>query len=261
MRREARSGGGGDPEHVHQRLGAMVAGADRDPRIVQYGGGVVGMHPIDVETDDSGAVGGAVKRYAGDRRQGVAAFGNQRGLVRMDHIEAEAFDPADRCVKPDRADDMRSPGFEPRRRVEEGRSFERDSVDHRPAALPWRHLGEQLGASPQAADAGRAVKLVARKSVEIAADRGDIETQAGHRLAPVEQQQCALRMGDFGGAPGVEQRAEDVGNMGQSDDSVPIADHRFGGVEVDAAVGGQRDHIDCIARELPWDDIRMMFER
>ena len=53
------------------------------------------------------------------RRQRRAALGDQRDLVGVDRLEAEALDPVDRRVEPDRADDMRRPRLEPRRRVED----------------------------------------------------------------------------------------------------------------------------------------------
>ena len=81
---------------------------------------------------------------------------------------------------------------------------------------------EQIGAAPQAADAGRAVEFVAGESVEIAADRGDVDRHARHRLAAVEQQQRALRMRDFGGALGVEDRAERVRHMRERDDAMLV---------------------------------------
>ena len=83
--------------------------------------------------------------------------------MRMDRVEAELLDPVDRGMEPDRADDVRRARLEPRRRIEEGRLLERHLLDHRPAALPRRHCGKQLGAAPQAADAGRAVQLVRRR--------------------------------------------------------------------------------------------------
>ena len=59
VRREARARGRGDAEQVHQRLRAMMAGADRDALVVQYGADVVRMNPVEREADDSGAVLGA----------------------------------------------------------------------------------------------------------------------------------------------------------------------------------------------------------
>ena len=170
-------------------------------------------------------------------RSASRRFGDQRAFVRVDRVERRALDPVHRRVEPDRADDVRRSRLEPRRRIEIGRLLERDLVDHRSAALPRRHRCEQLGAAPQAADAGRAVELVRGESVEVGADGGDVDRQARHRLAAVEQQQRALRMRDVRGAPGVEDRAEHVRDMGEGDDAMLVGEHRLGRVEVDLPVG------------------------
>ena len=44
----------GDAQMLHQRLGAVVPGADRDVFLVQYGAEVVRMHPLHHEADDAG---------------------------------------------------------------------------------------------------------------------------------------------------------------------------------------------------------------
>ena len=62
----------------------MMAGAHGDARIVQYGGGVVRMHPIDVEADDPGAVLRPEERDSLDARKRRAAFGDQGAFVRVD---------------------------------------------------------------------------------------------------------------------------------------------------------------------------------
>ena len=74
------------PEHGHQRLRAMVSGADRDARVIQDGGGVVRVHPVDVEANDPGRVLGAVERDAGDGGKRAAALGDQRAFVRVDRV-------------------------------------------------------------------------------------------------------------------------------------------------------------------------------
>src|SRR3546814_13629619 len=53
---EARPRGGVDAEMRHQRLGAMMAGADRHLALIQYGADVVGMNPLDREADDPGRI-------------------------------------------------------------------------------------------------------------------------------------------------------------------------------------------------------------
>ena len=48
--------------------------------------------------------------------------------------------------------------------------------------------------------------------------------------------------------------------MGEGDDRVALCEQRFGGVEVDPLIGGQRAGVDFIAGELPGHDVRMMLE-
>ena len=106
---------------------------------------------------------------------------------------------------------------------------------------------------------------MAREDVEIAADRGDVDGEAGDRLAAVEQQLGADLVGEIGGAARVEHRAEDVGDMGERDELVALGEHRGHRVEIDTAIHRQRDDVDCgtdaLGDELPGDDVRMVFER
>src|SRR5438045_5646929 len=104
----------------------MMPGADGDARIVQYGGGVVGMHPIDVEADDPGGVFRSVERDSTDTAQCVAALRDQSAFVRVDRTERKLLDPIHRRVEPDRTDDVRCSRLEPSRRVKEGRLLECD---------------------------------------------------------------------------------------------------------------------------------------
>src|SRR3954469_8437246 len=64
---EARAVRGGDAELAHQRLAAVVAGADADAVEVEELGDVVRVNALDVEADDPGA---AVRRrpVEGDAR-------------------------------------------------------------------------------------------------------------------------------------------------------------------------------------------------
>src|SRR6478672_7703292 len=48
--------------------------------------------------------------------------------------------------------------------------------------------------------------------------------------------------------------------MGEGDDGVLFARHGLGGVEVDAAVGRQRQDVERVAGELPRDDVAVMLE-
>src|SRR3546814_12893465 len=108
-------------------------------------------------------------------------------------------------------------------------------------------------------DLGRPVKLVTGEDVEVAADGGDIDRHARHRLAAVEQKLRANAMGQIGGAAGVEDGAEDVGDVCEGDQLVALGEHGGHDVEVDAAILGQRNYVDFCARalgdELPGDDV------
>src|SRR5690606_4541988 len=53
---EARPRRGRYAQVLHQRLRAMVPGADRDVLFVQYGAQIVGVNPVERETDDPGGV-------------------------------------------------------------------------------------------------------------------------------------------------------------------------------------------------------------
>jgi cysteine desulfurase/selenocysteine lyase len=76
VRREARPRRPLDSEPAHQGLSAVMAGANGDARIIQYGGRVVRVNPVDVEAHDSGAVLGAVECDAGDGGERRARLGS-----------------------------------------------------------------------------------------------------------------------------------------------------------------------------------------
>src|SRR5262249_47838246 len=101
-------------------------------------------------------------------------------------------------------DDVRRSRFEPGWRIEIGRLLERHSIDHRSAALPGRKRSQQLGAAPQATDAGGAVQLVRGEGVKVRADLPNVHIDARHSLAAVEQEQSALAVRDLGRSPCIE---------------------------------------------------------
>src|SRR5690242_19462581 len=124
MRREACAGSRLDSEPAHERLSAMVAGADSDARIIQYGGGVVRMNPVDIEADDACGILRAVDRDSVNSAQRLTGLVDKRAFVGVDRIERQIPDPVDRGVEPDSADDVRSSRLEPGWRIEVGRLFE-----------------------------------------------------------------------------------------------------------------------------------------
>src|SRR3546814_7215702 len=66
---EARTGGRRHAQMLHQRLGAMVPGADRHARLVQYGADVMRMRAVDRKADDAGRVLRPEQAHGVDPRQ------------------------------------------------------------------------------------------------------------------------------------------------------------------------------------------------
>ena len=66
VRGKAGARGRRDAKQFHQWLRAMVAGANRDALVIQYGADVVGMHPVEREADDPRAVFGPEQGHSGN---------------------------------------------------------------------------------------------------------------------------------------------------------------------------------------------------
>ena len=48
--------------------------------------------------------------------------------------------------------------------------------------------------------------------------------------------------------------------MREGDDAMLFGDHALGGIEIDAAVAGQRNGVDLVSGELPRNDVAVMLE-
>ena len=59
---------------------------------------------------------------------------------------------------------------------------------------------------------------------------------------------------------GVEDRAQDVGYVGESYNTMLLGQHRFRRIEIDLAVGRQRHRVDFEPGELPRDDVAVVLE-
>src|SRR3546814_14326748 len=75
----------------------------------------------------------------------------------------------------------------------------------------------------------------------------------------------ANAMGQIGGAAGVEDGAEDIGDVCEGDQLVALGEHGGHDVEVDAAILGQRNYVDFCASalgdELPGDDVAVFLQQ
>src|SRR3546814_2872224 len=73
---------------LHQRLRAMVPGADRDPAFIQDSADVVRMNPRHRKTDDTGAVFGAEQSDAVLARQRLAQRADQRSEEHTSELQS-----------------------------------------------------------------------------------------------------------------------------------------------------------------------------
>src|SRR3546814_19259117 len=75
---------------LHQRLGAMVPGADRHARLVQYGADVMRMRAVDRKADDAGSVLRPEQAHGVDPRQPFPRPPHQRGPMLAHPVNGNA---------------------------------------------------------------------------------------------------------------------------------------------------------------------------
>ena len=171
----------------HQRLGAVVAGADADAVAAEDLGDVVRVDAVERERDDAAAtlgVGGAVDGEPLDLAEALERVGGELALVGAHRRPCRARQEVDRGAQADRLGDGGGARLELRGQLGVGGLVALDALDHVAAADPRRHRLEQLAAAVQDADAGRAVGLVAGPGVEVGAERLDVDRQCGTAWAP-----------------------------------------------------------------------------
>ena len=170
---EAGARGRGHAQLAHQRLGAVVAGADADALAVAQLGDVVGVHARQLERDHAAAPVGvrrAEDPQALDLRQALERVGREVALVGAHPLHPDLGQVVDRRAQSDALGDRRGAGLELPRQLVPGGGVEVDARDHVAAAEERPHRLEQLAAAVQHADAGGAECLVAGPGVEVGAE-------------------------------------------------------------------------------------------
>src|SRR3546814_6365203 len=81
----------------------MMPGADRDLPLVQYGGDVVGMHPLHRKAQDTRRILRPEHPHAVECRHRRARLAHQRRLMGMDALQPDTLDVIDRRMQPDDA--------------------------------------------------------------------------------------------------------------------------------------------------------------
>ena len=108
---EGGADGAGGAEAGHQRLAAMVAGADGDTHLVDQGAEVVVVDAVEVEGEGADAVFGAVEADAVDRGERLGGCADELGLVLGEDVEADGVYVVERGGECDGALDVGSAGF------------------------------------------------------------------------------------------------------------------------------------------------------
>ena len=126
-------------------------------------------------------------------RQRIQRVAHQRLFIFADLCQPQCRDVIQRRAQADNAACIRRTGFKSPRRFCPGGAFtEANSRDHRTAPLPRRHRLQDLGLDVQRANPRRAVELMARKSVEVAVQRLDVNRVMHHRLGTIDQDLRAM---------------------------------------------------------------------
>ena len=265
IKREGRPHGAGDAEARHQRLAAMVAGADGDAHLVHQRAEIVVVDALDIEGKRARPVGRAVETDPGNRRQRVGGGADEALFMLLDRAQADAVHEIEGGSEGDGALDVRRAGFELERQLVVGGFFESDFLDHLAAAAPWRQGVENFRAAPEHADAGRGVDLVAGKREEIDAERLHVDADVGDGLRGVDQHE---RPGVFRGAGHFRDRidgAEGVGNPGEREDFRALVEQGKERVLVQRAVLVAGNHLEnragALAEHLPRNDVGMVLQR
>ena len=241
---EAGAGRGGGAQHAHERLGAVVAGADAHVALVQHLAEVVRVDAAEREAERGAAELDVARAVDGDvvaeaLGQGVQRVLGDLHLVLTDVWHADALQEVDRCTHADRLDDRRRAGLELGRQLGRREPVEADVGDHVAATQERRHGVEQLLATPQHTDARRPAHLVAAERHEVGVPRLHVGHVVRHVLAAVDDRD---RAGGMRGAAQLGDRRDGAQHVAHRREA-----ERLGAIEqrgqigqVELAVGGQR---------------------
>ena len=209
-----------DAEPGHQRLAAVVPGANGDAVHVEDLRDVVRMDAFDVERDDSRAP--VRRRPVADEARHVGKplerVDEQLALVLLDRSDADIGDVVDRGAESHGFRDRLRSGLELVRQLAPGRLLERDRPDHVTAEVERRHRLEQLRPAPERTDARRAAHLVGGESEEVAVELLDVDRVVWSSLRRVDDHDRPLLVGPRGEPLDRIDRAERVRDEVVGDD-------------------------------------------
>ena len=149
-------------------------------------------------------------------------------LVRGDRVHADGRQVAHRSSQTHGLGDRRRPGLEPVRRCGEGRAGHLDHLDHLAATEERRQLGQQVVATPQHADAGRADHLVPGEGDQVRTQLDHVDRQLRDGLRGVQHDRRADGVTQCDDLADRVDGAEHVGHVRHRDDLGALV-HQSGG--------------------------------
>ena len=185
----------------------------------------------------------------------------ERLLVREQRLAILRAQPVDGRAQSHHGGDVGCAGLEFVRRLLVRRRFERDRAHHFAAALPRLHPFEQRGAAVEDADAHRAVHLVRRQGIKIAAKFLHVDGQVRRGLRAVEQHRYAARMRELRKATDGIDGADRVRHVRRGDEPGPRPDQLFQLLEPQLAALIHLRDPKLHAEPLPRHEVRVVLQR
>ena len=218
-----------------------MAGAHGDTLFAEQVSQVGVVYAVDAEAGQR-RLRRAEQAHAGACLQAAQQGAVQGALVGRHGVRIQGAKPAQHGAEGDHRADRRGAGFETQRRRTEAGLLVVGVLHHLAAELPVLQPGQGCAAAVEQADAIRAVQLVRRADVEVAAQRLHVGALMHRALGAVDHAQRALGAGH---GQQLRQRlpaAEHVGQLGHGQQAGARADARGSLFQVDAATGVQRQH-------------------
>src|SRR6516165_9881318 len=132
------------------------------------------------------------------------------------------------------------------------------------AALVRRHCRENIEARIEYADTGRPIDLVTGKDIEVAPQRPHVDRQPRSRLTAIDQHLRAMPVCQFYDPLDWHERPGRIGHMGHRDEPGAGRKQSLEGCKVEPAGDVHRcddeANANPVAQQLPWHNIRMVFE-
>ena len=262
---EAEGGAHGalDPQGLHQRLGAVVAGAHCNPELVEQYAGVVVVGVAEQERDyGTLARSGAEDAHSGDLHHLGGGIFEQFMLVGGDGVDPHPLQVVETGGEGGDIHKVGRAGLEFQRQLGVGGLLEAHMRDHLASTLIRRHHFKPFFLAVEHSHPCGAVHLVRGEGVEVAVERLHVDVHMGRGLGAVYQHRHTHRVGvahHFG--DGID-RAEHIRHMAHRHQARALGEEVAILVEIQRSVGAYPHHLDVDAlagaKQLPGHYVGVM---